>query len=239
MYIEGDMLRKIKSLIDPLLHFVYPELCIACDVRHPVQGSGFCIECISELPFTSFHTECENIVDKHFWGRVKIEKATALLYFQKGELVQEMLHKLKYKNDKKVGQVLGRRFGVELVEANFLEDIDVLIPVPIHKSKLAKRHYNQSEVLADAISEIANIPVENKIIVKAKNTSSQTDKSRANRLENLLGSFQLIDTEKVKGKHVLIIDDVLTTGATVEAVAQLLAEVTDRISVAVVAVGKY
>ncbi len=233
------MLKKWKNLLNPLLDLLYPELCISCDEEYPLDGIPFCLNCYAELPFTTLHDERDNIVEKFFWGRVEIEKGTALFYFQKGEVVQEMLHRLKYKNEKSIGTYLGQYYGEILKESSFLKDIDLIISVPIHPKKLKKRGYNQSALITEGISTVNEIPWSDNAIIKATETSSQTDKSREERLSNLLQTFEMKDPEYLKGKHVLILDDILTTGATLEAMCNLLKKVTDKISVAVVAVGKY
>lgn len=233
------MLDKLKSLINPLLDIIYPNLCIACDRENPLEYSCFCISCLDELPFTNFHDERDNIVEKFFWGRLIIEKGTALFYFHKGELVQEMIHRLKYKNQSFIGTSLGLEFGKQLLESDFMNEIDVIIPIPIHKSKRSIRNYNQSSLIAKEISKISGVPWTEDIIIKSKKSSSQTDKTRDERLDNLKETFDVKNKEVIEGKHVLIIDDILTTGATLEAVGSLISQCNSKVSVAVIAVGKY
>lgn len=233
------MLKKIKSILDPLLDLVYPNLCISCDEEDPVDNSCFCIDCMDELPFAHLHNQKDNIVEKFFWGRLIVEKGTALFYFHKGEMVQDMIHRLKYKNQAFIGNSLGIEFGNQLIRSQFLEDIDLIIPIPIHKSKKKTRHYNQSALIANSMSKISGVPWSDEIIVKIKKTTSQTDKTRDQRIENLKGSFKVIDHKSLNGKHVLIIDDILTTGATFETVGSIIAVQCAKISVAVIAVGKY
>lgn len=233
------MMKKWKNLLTPLLDLLYPELCISCDEEYPLDGVPFCLNCYAELPFTTLHDERDNIVEKFFWGRVPVEKGTALFYFQKGEVVQEMLHRLKYKNEKSIGTYLGNYYGEILKESNFLKDIDLIIPVPIHPKKHRKRGYNQSLLIAEGIGKKNDIPWSEKAVIKATETTSQTDKSREERLNNLLQTFEIAEPELLNGKHVLIVDDILTTGATLEAMANILTPISGKVSIAVVAVGKY
>jgi ComF family protein len=225
--------------IFPFFNAIYPDLCIACDHEHPVKGSCFCVACIADLPFANLHLEKDNIVEKFFWGRLLVERGTALFYFQKGELVQDMIHRLKYKNQGYIGKYLGNHFGEILKDSNFLEGVDVLIPIPIHQSKRKTRNYNQSSLIAEGISSVVSIPVAEKILVKAHKTPSQTNKTREERLQNLKDTFKIESPEQIRGKHVLLLDDILTTGSTLEAAGSVLSDYECKVSVAVAAVGKY
>lgn len=222
-----------------LFNSIYPDLCIACDHRHPVEGTCFCIHCLAELPFTKFHSQRDNPVEKFFWGRLPIHKATALLHFQKGELVQEMVHRLKYKNEGFIGKSLGVHYGTELIQYDFLNTIDLILPIPIHKSKSKIRNYNQSALIAEGISKVSGIPTSDSVLIKFAKTPSQTEKTREERIKNLFHTFKVGKPEKIEGKHILLVDDILTTGSTLEAAGSLLLEYNCKVSIAVVAVGKY
>ncbi|WP_235297739.1 ComF family protein [Portibacter marinus] len=229
------MIRKLGELFNA----IYPELCVACDERYPVDGSCFCFHCHSELPFTNFHLEHDNVVEKYFWGRLMIEKATALFYFQKGEVVQEMMHRLKYKNEGFIGKSLGIHFAQVLNESDFMDEIDLIIPIPIHPSKRKTRNYNQSALIAEGISLITGIPFYENILVKHRKSPSQTLKSREERILNLMNTLKVNQSDLIQDRNVLIVDDILTTGATIEAACSLLSGYNCKLSVAVVAVGKY
>ncbi|GLR17960.1 amidophosphoribosyltransferase [Portibacter lacus] len=192
-----------------------------------------------ELPFTNFHLEPDNAVEKFFWGRLAVERGTSMFYFQKGELVQEMIHRLKYKNEGFIGKLLGLKFGEILMESDFLKDIDFIVPVPIHKSKRNVRNYNQCALIADGISKITGIPYVENVLIKHNKTASQTNKTREQRIDNLKHTFRVENPEKLAGQHVLLLDDILTTGATLEAAGSLIVDFNCRISIAVLAVGKY
>jgi ComF family protein len=161
------------------------------------------------------------------------------MYFHKGEMVQEMIHRLKYKNQVFIGISLGKYYSEKLLESSFLEGIDYIFPIPIHKSKKRKRGYNQSSIIAKEISKLSGIPWDEKVLVKKTKTSSQTDKSRHERFLNLMDTFQIKDGIELSGKHILLIDDILTTGSTLEAAGSKLREKGALISIAVIAVGKY
>lgn len=223
----------------PFLNAIYPELCIACDQEHPIQGSCFCISCLADLPFTNLHNERDNIVEKFFWGRLVIQRGTALFYFQKGEVVQDMIHRLKYKNQGYIGHYLGRYFGEEVKNSEFIRDIDLLIPIPMHRSKKKNRNYNQSALIAEGLSDVLSIPVSERILIKSHKTPSQTSKTREERLQNLKNTFEVKNSEELKGKHILLLDDILTTGSTLEAAGAVLSTYECKVSVAVAAVGKY
>ncbi len=233
------MLEKWKYKLHPLLDLIYPNLCIACDNEKSIDNSCFCLTCMDDLPFTEFLNERDNMVEKYFWGRLEVKKATSLFYFHKGEVVQEMLHRLKYKNEAYIGKALGIHYGDKLVDTNFLDGIDLIIPIPIHKSKKRIRNYNQCELIAKGISSVSGIPTSNKVLVKYTQTTSQTDKTREERLNNLKNTFRVENISLIKDKNILIVDDILTTGATLEAVGSLLAEYESTINIAVLAVGKY
>ena len=233
------MFDKLKKTIQPYLDIIYPDLCIACDEESPIQSSVFCLNCLDELPFTNFHDDRENLVEKYFWGRLEVEKATALFFFHKGEQVQEMIHRLKYKGASFVGDRLGIFFGYQLMQSSFLNDIDLIIPIPVHKSKKRTREYNQCELLANGISKVSGIPVSTKIVLKNIRTDSQTEKNREERLTSLKNTFKVANPLEIKGRNILIIDDILTTGATLEAVGSILTNFGAKVNIAVVAVGKY
>ena len=212
----------LKHIKDSVLHLVFPQVCAGCGSDLVNDNNRLCIPCHEDLPQTSFHLHPNNPVEKLFWGRLPVTHATAQYYFTKISLVQRLMHRFKYKGDKELGLFLGRLIGHQLNETNRFREIDVLVPLPLFPSKERKRGYNQATLLCEGISEILEKPVVKGAVVRTMFTESQTKKNRVERWQNMEGRFQLIDEAAIKGKHVLLIDDVITTGATLEACGQEL-----------------
>ena len=181
----------------------------------------------------------DNSLERLFWGRTEIEKGASLFYFQKGEVVQEMMHGLKYHSKAFIGLALGKFCGNVLLQSRFLEGIDFMIPIPIHPSKKRKRGYNQCSLIAEGIHSVTKLPVQEKILIKKKSTRSQTEKSREDRLNNLKNSFEIRNANHLNDKHVLLVDDIITTGSTIETAAEQLTMYGAKVSLIVVAIGKY
>ena len=200
----------------------FPELCVACRKEAPIKDEPFCLSCHLELPFTDHFSNPDNSFVKHFWGRVNINHGAALFDFKKEGMIQKMIHELKYRKKRDVGILLGNYMGKHMLESPFFTEIDMVIPVPISRIKQSKRGYNQSFLVAEGILKAAGWPIENNLLVKTKDTGSQTSRSRAQRLDNVSDSFKITNSEKIKGKHVLLVDDVITTGATLESCALML-----------------
>ncbi|MEO8150505.1 MAG: phosphoribosyltransferase family protein [Bacteroidia bacterium] len=188
------------------------------------------------MPKTNFHRYHDNPVVKHFWGKTNVTDATAYFYFHKGDRVQQLIHSLKYKGDKEVGHILGNMFGCDLRESENYNQIDFLIPVPLHKSRKYSRGYNQSEMIAKGLNESMEIPVETNILLREKATETQTKKRRYTRYENMKEVFIIKNAEHLTGKHFLLVDDVITTGSTLAACAEKLLQIKDaRVSIAALA----
>lgn len=162
------------------------------------------------------HLQANNQIEQRFWGKVPVEKATAFFYFGKGSKYQHLLHKLKYKGCKEIGEVLGCYAAADLLEAGIFKDIDIIIPVPLHPQKMQKRGYNQSEYIARGLSKVLNKPYDTVHLYRAKENATQTKKSVFERYQNTQGIFAVKQPEDLAGKHILIVDDVLTTGSTLE-----------------------
>ena len=161
---------------------------------------------------------------KVFWGRVYLEQAVSWFFFLKGSRYQEAIHKLKYQKRPEIGVALGREFGYQLLQSDNFKIPDLLVPVPLHSSKLRKRGYNQSRKIAEGLSSALEIPLFPDILYKRESTTTQTDKTRFDRYLNVEGSFGIKDSHLIEGKHIFLVDDVLTTGATIEACAAILLE---------------
>ena len=216
---------------------IFPELCQACAKSLYRNEELICADCLYHLPYTDFHLQLDNAVAQQFWGRVNLEAASALLYFSKGSRVQNLMHQLKYKNKPEVGVYLGKLAGKRLQENPVFSAADVIIPVPLHQQKQLKRGYNQSLSFAEGLSEKLSIPVLVDNLIRTISTESQTKKSRILRYENMKEVFAVKNLTELTGKHILLVDDIITTGATLEACCGVLLEVPGvRISIASIAV---
>ncbi|MGC9150205.1 MAG: ComF family protein [Microbacter sp.] len=219
----------IKKTISEFLNLIYPNTCIACH-KTLVQGEQhLCFQCLSELAFTSFHLQPDNPIEQRFWGKIPVCRATALFIFQKETHSQLILHHLKYKGNKDLGAVMGRMLG-EKINGIPGFDVDLIIPVPLHPKKLAKRGYNQSEWIAKGISEKLNVPVDTHHLIRVIENPTQTKKGVYERWENTSGIFDVQDVAALKEKHILLVDDVITTGSTMEACVKALQKV-DKLNV--------
>jgi len=208
---------RFKEIKESLLHVVFPHVCDGCGSDLLNIESRLCIRCLSSLPETNFEIHRNNPVEKDFWGRLPIINASAHLYFTKESLVQHLMHQLKYKGNKDLGLQLGRLMGNALKNAHRFNKIEALIPLPLFPSKEKKRGYNQATVLCEGIAEILSLPILNKVITRPQHTETQTKKGRIERWKNIEGKFQLINSLAIQNKHLLLVDDVVTTGATLEA----------------------
>ena len=175
-----------------------------------------CVQCMSNLPATNFHLHANNPVEKIFWGRLPLVTASSHLYFTKNSLLQHLLHAFKYRSEVEIGLYFGRSMGRSFLQSNRFNNIDALVPLPLHPKKERIRGYNQATVLCEGIAEITKIPVLKNVIKKPTSTQTQTHKDRIGRWENIEGKFLLSDPSAIANKHVLLVDDVVTTGATLE-----------------------
>ena len=198
-------------------------MCVICGCRLSVSEEVICSKCNLHLPRTGFQQDpYENIMAKMFWGQIPIERATALIYYEPHAETANILYEMKYKDHPEIGEVMGRLMARELQMSNFFEGIDGIIPVPLAKKRERQRGYNQSCELAKGISEITGLPIYNKVVKRTVFEGSQTSLGRWERNENVEQVFELKDATTIQGKHLLIVDDVVTTGATVIACAKEL-----------------
>jgi len=220
-YLTYPMLL-LKEIKESLLHLAFPHVCETCGTDNLQADHLLCLQCLSSLPETNFHLHSNNPVEKIFWGRMQVTSATAQYYFTKESLIQHLMHQFKYKGNKDVGIYLGKLIGYALLESNRFSTIEALIPLPLHKLKEHKRGYNQAAVLCEGIATVLNKPLLKDIVIRTEQTETQTKKARIQRWQNMEGKFELIKPEAIKGEHVLLVDDVVTTGATLEACGQEL-----------------
>ena len=208
-----------KDWIDACLNLFYPKVCAVCSQPLSGQEECICFQCNMNLPRTNLHLKNENLAEQLFWGKIDVERVSAYFYYQRGSDFREILHQLKYKGQKEIGVMMGRQMATELLNNNFFDGIDYLLPVPLHKKKLRMRGYNQSECIAKGVSAVTGIPIAEGVVTRDKHTETQTRKSVMERWENVEGIFKLHVPELFAGTHILLLDDVLTTGATCVACA--------------------
>ena len=224
------------KLINNVLSLFYPRLCAACGNALQQNESCICLNCMLHLPETQFHKEHINPLRKVFDGRVPVEEVTALMSYKKANRTQKILHRLKYNGQKEIGAVLGEYLGGQLITEERYRSIQYILPIPLHPKKLRKRGYNQSEWIAMGLSKGMGIPYLTDVLVRTHFTDTQTRKGRFARWQNVKEVFEVQNPEKVAYSHVLVCDDVLTTGATTEAAIHKLLEVPGvKVSVATLA----
>lgn len=212
----------MKGLWYDLVNLFFPRLCQACGEALAPADKEICTHCLFQFPYTNFHLTRENPMEQAFWGRVPVEGAAAFLYFHKGSKVQHMIHRFKYKGRHQIGTFLGRVYGYKLANQPPYNTVDLIIPVPLFKKKQLKRGFNQSEVFAKGLAMAMEVPVETNTLFRISESQSQTRKTREERWENVKEIFTVDRPEQLKGKHILLVDDVMTTGATLEACAAAL-----------------
>ena len=215
-------LSWLNEFKESLLHLAFPHVCAGCGSNHVRREHLLCLHCLEALPRTHFHRHHHNPVAKMFWGRLPLVHATAHLYFTKDSLVQHLMHQVKYKGHKELGFYLGSLLGHDLLEAGHFTGIDALVPLPLHAAKQHKRGYNQATLLCEGISSVLQKPVLKDAVARTTHTESQTKKNRVERWQNMEGRFELRDEAALSGKHLLLVDDIVTTGATLEACGRAL-----------------
>lgn len=229
-------MKTLTRGFNDVLELFFPTLCVSCGERLVTQEKFLCFNCWSDLPVTNFHVNPENKVAQLFWGRTQIENATAFFSYKRGSNYQDLIHFIKYKGLKELGFETGRRFGIVLSESANFNKVDIVIPVPLHPKKQKKRGYNQSEWIAKGISETLNKPLSTNNLKRNLHTSTQTKKNRFERWKNVENIFEVSNPENLTGKHVLLIDDIVTTGSTLEACAFPLLKI-DGVKVSIATLG--
>jgi ComF family protein len=225
-----------KSVLQDTLSLFYPQLCAACDDLLQKGEDVICTRCRIMLPYTGYQEVAENPVAKQFWGKVHLQGATAFFHFQRGEKVQHLIHRLKYEGRQDVGVCVGRICGAVISTAFPYSSVDFIIPIPLHRKKEKLRGYNQAACFSDGLSETMGVPSLSHGMKRVKHTATQTRKSRFARYSNVNEVFEVTDQEKLIGKHILLVDDVITTGSTLSACAQVLLKLPEvRVSIAAIA----
>jgi ComF family protein len=225
-----------KELVQSFSHIFFPHLCAGCGSDSLSHEQLLCLHCLQELPVTDFPFHAGNPVEKIFWGRVDLCAASAQYYFTKNSALQHILHQFKYNGRRQLGIYFGHLMGEALQQSNRFTDIEALIPLPLFASKEKRRGYNQAAVLCEGIAGAIKIPVLKDLVTRTMATETQTHKNRVERWQNISGKFELKDRNLLRNKHVLLVDDVITTGATLDACATELLEIEGiRISIAALA----
>ncbi len=222
MFQVNKFFNYVKTLPNCLDRLIYPEVCIGCgfDILAPQQK--ICFYCLQKLPPTNFFKQANNLVEQMFWGRLPIKAAAALYYFTKHSLLQELLFQLKYYHQPEIGIALGRLLGFELAQTQRFNDIDLIIPLPLHPTRMQKRGYNQAEKICNGIVEEWKRQINLHSFIRSQNTNTQTKEDRLQRRHNLTSAFEVVDNSELQNKHLLLVDDVITTGASLEAAADIL-----------------
>lgn len=223
---------SIREIKDSFIQLLFPHVCSGCGSDILSKESMLCMRCIDSMPETNFELHAANPVEKKFWGRIQLEHATAQYYFTRESLIQQLMHQFKYKGNREVGAQLGKMMGESLKSSNRLT-IDVLVPLPLFPVKEKRRGYNQATVLCEGMAESLQVPVLKDVIIRSQHTDTQTKKGRIERWQNMEGKFVLIKPDAIMNKNVLLVDDVVTTGATLEACgAELLKAENVKLSIA-------
>jgi ComF family protein len=229
-----SMFRQIASIPNSISHLVFPEKCIHCSMELIEKESFVCSSCQLNLSYTFFENYSEQTkMDKLFWGKLPIHRTFALYNFEENSVVQSIIHSLKYKNNALIGKQFGRKIGRKLKEIKGFEDLNVLIPVPMHPKKKFLRGYNQAEMIAIGISDVTGIPIQTSEVKKLKNTQSQTQKSMWERWTSSENVFSTTIND-YSLKHIALVDDVLTTGATLERLANTILDKNPTIKISLI-----
>lgn len=223
----------MRILLGDFVSLFYPNLCLACDNSLYKGEATLCTFCLYHLPKTNFHLYRDNPVARHFWGKVNLQAASSYFYFNKGQKVQQLIHNFKYKGKKEVGVKVGEMFGNEIKKSGCFDDIDIIVPVPLHISRMRVRGYNQSDFFAQGLSQVIGAPAKTSVITRKRKTATQTKKHRFERYENVKDVFEVVDSTSLTGKHILLVDDVITTGSTLASSAETILKVENtKVSVA-------
>jgi len=212
----------LKRYLDDFARLFYPNICIGCGNDLFNSKNMLCWQCISELPKTGFELHADNPVDVIFYGRLPLVHAFSWLYFNKGSLTQHIIHQVKYRKNLELGRYLGRLMAQAMQQTVLYNGIDVLVPLPLNKKKMAIRGFNQSMLLCEGMAEVLQKPIESVAVLRNRFTETQTHKTRLQRITNVDQVFGLNDGHRLENKHALLVDDVITTGATMEACGQVL-----------------
>jgi ComF family protein len=219
------MFPNPNPMFKSLIQLFFPASCAGCKTILIANENVICTKCRHEMPLTQHHLNPENEAFKKFYGRIPVEHVSALLYFHKKGIVQELIHSLKYRGQEEIGAVLGEWYAEELKNHHLLQTVDIIIPVPLHPKKLRERGYNQVTEFGNALAKLLDIPVNNTILFRQVYSKTQSQKNRLGRTEGIDAVFDVSISESDHNQHFLLIDDVITTGATLEVCAKALLKI--------------
>jgi len=226
-------------ILSDIYNLFFPEVCLSCSAVLTNNEKFICTNCNFDLPLCNYTNVKNNALEASFKGRIVIKDATSLLLYHKIGIVQKLIHQLKYKNQQEIGTFFGNWLGNEIKNSNRFENLDYIIPVPLHKKRFQERGYNQLDYFGNALSQILEIPYETNLLKKVTNTKKQSKKNRLARMDKVETIFSLNNYKDFSGKHFLLIDDVITTGATIESCYTCLSKIENsKISIAVIAFTK-
>lgn len=208
---------NVQLSLNSLIHLFFPHVCTGCGSDIVNSKHQLCLKCLSELPVTNFFSQMANPVEKKFYGRLRVKNGGAGYFFTKDSLLETLIYELKYKGNKDIGSYLGQLLAKFLTNNNAFDDIDMLVPLPLNPRRQKKRGYNQATALCNGIASVWKRPVVENAVIRKVNTETQTHRGRITRWENMDGVFAIAEPSLIRGKHILLVDDVITTGASLEA----------------------
>jgi len=229
-------MKTITNLFNSALHLFYPHNCEGCSTDVLENDHLLCAKCYATLAETGFMGKENNPVEKTFYGRLQVEEAGAAYYFTQDSIMQKLIFALKYNGNKDVGLYLGKQLGKQVLQSRRFNNVDILVPLPLNAKRQFKRGYNQAELICNGIADVINKPINTKVVLRSVHTTTQTQQSRMARWQNMKDVFDVDDLQSLEGKHILLVDDVVTTGATLEACGTMLLNIKDvKLSIVTVA----
>jgi ComF family protein len=212
----------ITKAIGAISHLLYPSICFGCKKNEIETNEWLCIQCLSTLPFTGFENTRNNPVEQLFWGRTPIEIASSCFFYVEKTPIQRLIHEVKYKEQQQLGRWLGQMIGRQLQTIFQMKKVDLMLPMPLHPKKQQQRGYNQAVLLCEGIRATTACDFSEQVLIRNTNTQTQTKKTRMERWNNVNEVFAITDAQQIMNKHIVLIDDVITTGASTEACAAIL-----------------